>query len=85
MKDFGINPDYYDPAPNARLFQMIILNFLLFFILLKRDLSALSTFSIIGFISVMYTIALTVGQAPEYHAEHYKGDFSLFEVNIGSI
>ena len=45
-------------------------------IVLKRDLSALAHFNLLGIISIMYTILLVMGETPEY-MEHY---FNIEEV-----
>ena len=60
-----MNSDWYDPAPNARLIQIIVLNCFVLFIFLIRDLSGLSIFSLIGFFSVVYTIIVSF-QYPQY-------------------
>lgn len=73
MRDFGIDPQYYDPAPYARLIQIVVLNIVLFFIFLQRDLSALGPFSLMGFISVIYTIMLVAFQSPKFHDKHCEG------------
>jgi hypothetical protein len=56
MGDLKLNSSWYDPAPNAKLIQIIVLNVVLFFVSLIRDLSGLSPLSLVGILSVIYTI-----------------------------
>ena len=88
MKDFNIPSEYYDPAPNARLIQITVLNILIFFIALKRDLTALGFVGSIGFLSVIYTVILICVEAPSFHHKWYEEEgypFVWTHVSVASI
>lgn len=58
LVDFGVDPKYFDPDTNSRLYHIIILNVVMIPIFLLRDLSSLKFFSLVGLGSVIYTIIL---------------------------
>ncbi len=68
------------------MIQTGVLQLILFPFALKKELSSLRHFSMLGFISVIYTIIIICIQAEEYHEVNYDPDtFKVADFNITTI